>query len=188
MAITTVLWTGREYYSLESCEVETAPKGLEIRSAIVGRYGSTLYSVEYLIQTDARWHVLLVEVNARINGHTTLLQFESNGQGHWKDRGKAVESFQGCIDVDIPLTPFTNSLPINRLRLSVGEERQIQVLYIDLLENSITPVRQKYKRLAASTYHYENVPNDFEADIEVDTAGLVIDYPALFERSHIRYD
>jgi uncharacterized protein len=188
MATTTILWTGREYYSLENCQVETMSRGSEIRSTIVGQYGKILYTVEYLIQTDARWHTRFVDVKARINGRALHLQFEGDGHGHWKDQGKTVAAFEGCTDVDIPLTPFTNTLPINRLNLSIGEEKQIQVLYIDLLDDRITPVRQQYRRLATGAYHYENVPNDFEADIQVDEAGLVVDYPALFVRTHARKD
>jgi uncharacterized protein len=91
--------------------------------------------------------------------------------------------FKGCLDVDIPLTPFTNSLPINRLQLALGEARQIRVIYLDLLERRIVPVNQKYIRLSRTEYHYENVPNDFEARIKVDDAGLVVDYPGLFVRT-----
>ncbi|RYF88723.1 MAG: hypothetical protein EOO00_10815 [Chitinophagaceae bacterium] len=32
-------------------------------------------------------------------------------------------------------------------------------------------------------YHYENVPNDFKATIELDEEGFVTDYPALFIRT-----
>ena len=61
--------------------------------------------------------------------------------------------------------------------------RRIQVIYLDLLEQKITPVKQKYTRLSKTEYHYENVPNDFEAKIEVDELGFVVDYPSLFVRS-----
>jgi hypothetical protein len=87
------------------------------------------------------------------------------------------------MEVDIPLTPFTNSLPVNRLQLVDGQEKNIDVIYIDLLEDSIKKVKQKYRRISAEVYHYENVPNDFEAEITVDEAGFVIDYPQLFTRT-----
>jgi hypothetical protein len=63
-----------------------------------------------------------------------------------------------------------------------GQEKEINVIYIDLLEDSIKKVKQKYRRISAEVYHYENVPNDFEAEITVDGAGFVIDYPQLFTR------
>jgi hypothetical protein len=66
--------------------------------------------------------------------------------------------------------------------LGIGAQKQIRVLYLDLLEGQIIPVTQQYTRLSESQYHYQNVPNDFEANITVDDAGLVIDYPSLFMR------
>ena len=44
---------------------------------------------------------------------------------------------------------------------------------------------QVYKRISEEKYHYENIPNDFEADITVDENGLVVDYPSLFTRTEI---
>ena len=55
-------------------------------------------------------------------------------------------------------------------------------LYIAILAASIKPVSQKYTCLSATSYHYENVPNDFEATIQVDDLGFVVDYPSLFVR------
>lgn len=97
--------------------------------------------------------------------------------------GRSALQFDGCLDVDIPLTPFTNTLPIRRLGLRVGETREIGVIYCDVLEEQIRPVRQRYTRISGTEYHYENVPNDFEATIVVDESGLVVDYPELFVRT-----
>jgi hypothetical protein len=52
-----------------------------------------------------------------------------------------------------------------------------------MLNNKISPVKQKYVRLSPSVYHYENIPNDFETDIQVDESNFVVDYPQLFVRT-----
>ena len=97
--------------------------------------------------------------------------------------GVKSELLKGCMDLDIPLTPFTNTLPIRRLKLSPGRSQEVKVIYCDLLKQEIKPVCQRYTCLSNSEYHYENVPNDFEATILVDEFGLVIDYPYLFVRT-----
>ena len=97
--------------------------------------------------------------------------------------GKAAEQFKNCIDVDIAVTPFTNTLPIRRLQLQPNQPQQIQVIYCDILNQVIKPVSQQYIRLSNNEYHYENIPNDFEATIKVDESGFVIDYPGLFVRT-----
>jgi hypothetical protein len=180
---TNLLWTGIEYNSLENCLVKVSEKGAEVNSAIVGRYGEKLYRVEYRIQTNSDWETIFVEIKSQHSDSREHLRFESDGKGHWIINGKPDNQFAECIDVDIPLTPFTNTLPINRLRMRQDESTVIQVIYIDLLAKKITPVRQKYVRLSQTLYHYENIPNDFEANIEVDEHGYIADYPMLFRRT-----
>ena len=96
--------------------------------------------------------------------------------------GIPAREFAGCIDVDISLTPFTNSLPINRLRWLGNEPAEIQVLFVDVLDQSATVARQCYTKLSDSQFKFETVPNDFEALLTVDASGFVLDYPGLFVR------
>jgi uncharacterized protein len=180
---TNLLWTGREYYSLENCLVSTTDSGSEINSTIIGHYEGKIYQVDYCIKTNQHWETVYAEINSRHSDRVQRVWLEGDGKGNWKSEGKEESRFNGCIDIDIPLTPFTNTLPINRLNLTPNQAQEIQVIYIDLLERQIRPVRQKYTRLSASEYHYENVPNDFEANLRVDESGLVVDYPSLFVRT-----
>jgi hypothetical protein len=180
---TNLLWTGREYYSLENCLVNIRAMAADITATIVGKYGGTLYKVDYRIRTNQQWETTFLEIHAR---HHDLMQdilLEGDGKGHWIFNSKPAPEFNGCIDVDIPLTPFTNTLPIRRLKLGKNQSKEIHVIYCDLLEQRVRPVQQKYTCLSKTRYHYENIPNDFEATIEVDKDGLVEDYPELFERT-----
>ena len=156
--------------------------GSEITSTIVGYYKQKIYRVEYQIITNQDWETVFFQIDSRHSNQHQLVRFEGDGNGNWKSNGKKAEQFNGCIDIDIPLTPFTNTLPIRRLRLSQHQAQEIEVIYCDLLEQQIRPVRQKYTCLSGTAYHYENIPNDFEATILVDELGLVIDYPSLFVR------
>jgi hypothetical protein len=183
---TNVLWTGREYHSIENCLVTVDKSGADIRSTILGTWQSKIYRVEYHIKTNANWETVFAEIKSRHSNKEEQVKLESDGKGNWSRDGKKVTAFTGCIDIDIPLTPFTNTLPIKRQNLEKGKEAQINVLYIDLLEEQVRPVHQKYIRLSDTVYHYENVPNDFEADITVDDFGLVIDYPELFVRTAVQ--
>ena len=182
---TNILWTGREYYSLENCLVNTLNTGSEINSTIIGRYDEKIYKVEYQIKVNANWETVFLEVKSQHSDLRDHLIFESDGKGNWILNGKKAAQFEGCIDVDIPLTPFTNTLPVNRLKLVTNDEHQIKVVYVDVLERQIKPLRQKYTRISNTEYLYENVPNDFEAKIEVDEFGLVVDYPGLFVRTAV---
>lgn len=182
---TNILWTGREYYSLENCQVNEQENGAEITSTIIGSYEGKLYKVEYHIRTNAHWQTVLLELTSHVNNKPLTIKLEGNGKGNWTYNGKEAEQFRNCIDVDIAVTPFTNTLPIRRLQPEQDQPQEIQVIYCDLLNQVIKPVRQKYTRLSNNEYHYENIPNDFEATIKVDDSGLVIDYPGLFVRTAV---
>ena len=154
----------------------------EVASVIVGTTEGKIFRVEYSLKTNLHWQTISVEVKSVIGNAFQTFIYRSNGKGSWQENGKTLEEFRGCIDVDLPLTPFTNSLPINRLKLKKHEEQQVKVIYMDLVEAKIKPLTQKYTRLSDTEYKYENVPNDFEAVITVDELGFVVDYPTLFER------
>jgi uncharacterized protein len=180
---TNLLWTGREYHSLENCLIDEQQDGAEINSTIIGSYEGKLYKAEYHIRTNERWQTVLLEINSRHSNQVQKLRLEGDGQGNWLQDGKRAEQYNGCIDVDIAVTPFTNTLPIRRLHLQHGQQQEIQVIYCNLLGQEIKPVRQRYTCLSATEYRYENIPNDFEATIQVDELGLVVDYPTLFVRT-----
>ncbi len=92
----------------------------------------------------------------------------------------------GCIDVDISATPFTNTLPIRRIQWQVGQSEEFRMVYILVPDLKVSVMRQRYTCLAktdqGATFRYENVDDDFKADITVDSDGLVVHYPGLFER------
>ena len=177
-----ILWKSDEYHSLENCLVDATGKGVLINSLILGYYGGKIFRVDYDIRTDENWQTLSCEVTTQHSDRIGRIVLERDESGNWQMNGEPAPGLAGCFDVDIPLTPFTNTLPIKRLRFTGQESRQIDVVYLDLLADQVSVVRQQYCRLWDDTYRYRNVPNDFEAQISVDTMGLVMDYPSLFQR------
>lgn len=165
---------------MEHCLVQTVGRDVSVTSTIVGCDQGKIYKVDYAIQLNKDWEVLSFEIECHHHHKFFRISSESDGKGNWISDGKTQHQFKGCIDIDIPLTPFTNTLPIRRLQLDKGGEGKIQVLYLDLLAQEIRSVQQRYQRLSEDLYHYENVPNDFEADIRVDEFGFVVNYPTLF--------
>lgn len=180
-----ILWTGLEYYSMENCLVDINEAGVDINSVIVGKYGSRIYRVEYHIKTNPEWETQYVQVTSRHSNREQHLRLLNDGLGNWLSDGKRMRQFEGCTDVDIAITPFTNTLPINRLNLKSQSTEQVRVIYFHLLEQQIRAVEQQYTRIADLQYHYENIPNDFETDITVDENGFVVNYPGLFTRTDI---
>jgi hypothetical protein len=99
--------------------------------------------------------------------------------------GPGVAGLAGCADVDVSLTPSTNTLPIRRLGLldlAVGESREVTAAWVRFPALSVEPLPQRYTRLAARRFRYESGGGAFRADLEVDDLGLVVSYPPFWRR------
>lgn len=175
-----IVWNGVAYNSIENCIVDFNSAGAAIRSVITGSYDKTPYVVRYAIHTNDKWHTIMVEVETQAFDKIQKHAYITDGNGHWFANRQQLPAFDHCTAIDISLSPFTNTLAIRQLNLAVGAHARIRVLYFDILEQQIRPVEQSYTRLAANSYKFETVPNDFEATITVDESGLVQNYPGLF--------
>lgn len=112
------------------------------------------------------------------------LDLTRRDDGSWQRAGHGeLPALVGCHEVDIILTPFTNTLPIRRLGLDVGEAAEIRALYVMLPQLELTAQRQRYTRLAPDRYRYEGLDTGYVNEIGVDPDGLVLDYPGLWERT-----
>ena len=179
--MTTIIWKGILYNSLEYFQLAENENAILAKSKIIGTHENQFYLVEYFLMIDKEWNVLSFEIEFEVNNKKKKFSgVKMNNE--WVINGKIDPLYSGFEFIDISLTPFTNTLPIRKLRLSHRQEKEINVIYLNILEDYIKPVKQKYRKNSELKFRYENIPNDFEADIEVDELGLVILYPSLFEK------
>ena len=150
---------------------------------VLGVAGETFH-LTYEVRATSDWRVRSCAV--RLEGASgRRLSLASDGMGHWTDAaGQHQPALDGCLDVDIMVTPFTNTLPIRRLALAPGQSAEITVVYIGVPDLAVRPVRQRYTHLvrtdAGSTYHFEGLESGFRADLAVDEDGLVLDYAGIW--------
>jgi hypothetical protein len=176
-----VRWSSQEGDGIEHLVFDARADGFHVESTLVGqRYGKP-YGLFYVVRCDPRWHATYAYLKVAGGGELAL---HGDGEGLWRDAdGLALEALDGCIDIDIAATPYTNTLPIRRLRLAQGERRPIAVAYISTPDLQVSRAEQAYTCLEPDRlYRYEGIFRDFTADMTVDEDGLVIDYPTLFTR------
>jgi hypothetical protein len=155
---------------------------------VIGLEAGRPFRIGYEIRCDGLWRVREVRVATPDLGRP-VLELLADGEGHWKWRsGEPLPELDGCIDVDISATPFTNTLPIHRLGLKAGESEELAVTYISVPELLVGAERQRYGCLEAheedgGLYRFQALPSGFTAELPVDAEGLVIDYPGLFRRT-----
>ncbi|SMO74111.1 hypothetical protein SAMN06265171_1064 [Chryseobacterium rhizoplanae] len=177
----TLIWKGILYQSLEYFNVQSDNKGYNVESRIIGSYKDKIYTVDYRMFIDKNWIVQNFLIESEVNKVKTTLEGKRL-QNQWTINNVVNPEFNHFKFIDISLTPFTNTLPINNLNLPENSSQKIDVIYIDILNQHIRPVQQQYTKTASHQYLYENIENDFKAEVSVDESGLVISYPELFEK------
>lgn len=179
----TIVWKGLDNDTSETCAVNFTGGGIVVRSEIRGWINGAAVMAEYVMKLDNQWQVRHIELLTEANGIDTNYKMARSSDGEWTDdNGELLPEFEGCQYVDISLTPFTNTLPINGLYLKDdGETKQIDVVYFDVMANSARRDTQQYTKLHSLKYRFENDGGSFSAEIDVDEQGFVTDYPELFE-------
>lgn len=172
-----VVWRGVQTPSTERCQVVADAAGVRIRSII--EWETRVW--EYELLATASWDFHSLTISAGNRGLTAL----RSGRG-WVVDGQPRPDLNGAVEVDISLSPLSNTLPIRRLALAVGESTDITTAHLALPEFTVTTDPQRYTRLSEREYLYESRDSDFRRTITVDDHGLVIAYPGLFERQDDR--
>ena len=141
------------------------------------------FRLTYRLTWDESWRVRDAEVVVATESFIRSLSLKTDGQGHWRHDGRVIAELDGCLDVDIWPTPFTNSFPIWREPMAVGERREFRVAWVFAPDLTVHPQPQAYTRLADRLYLFENLDGSgFRAELPVDEDGIVLDYPDLFRR------
>lgn len=168
--------------SFEHAKFSQAGSGPEISgSVMIAEQGAPL-RVEYRIICDRNWNTRAVDVEQVWRGARHALRLERDTGGRWRRDGEGTGDLAGCTDVDLEVTPATNALPVNRLRLAVGERREILAAWVRFPSLRVVSARQSYERLAEARYRYTSLDSGFTAVVEVDADGLPTEYEGIWRQ------
>jgi uncharacterized protein len=177
-----------------------AREGFEVVSVTVGPasvrvHGQTAavedgqpWSVRYVITLDQAWHTRHAEVwGLSATGERSVIT-EIDGSGRWRVNGDLRPDLAGCLDVDLESSACTNTIPVHRMGLSVGEEAEAPAVYIRAVDLTVERLEQTYRRLPSDDgrqrYDYRAPVFDFEGRLVYDEAGLLLDYPGIASRAY----
>ena len=144
----------------------------------------TPFRLTYVLRWDPAGCLREAELRAHHGSNVTNLSLRSDGEGHWANGdGQPLSDLDGCIDIDIWPTPLTNSFPIWRSQLRIGERREFWMAWVSAPELTVEPKPQAYTRLEERLYLFESLDGTgFQARLQVDNDDIVLDYPELFHR------
>ena len=138
-------------------------------------------AVTYVLRLSATWQVRQFLLFRDLDEPDLWLG--ADGTGRWGEmNGDHRHDLAGCTDVDLAVTPFTNSIPIRRLKLDVGASADVVAATIDVDALGVVPVRQRYERLTARRFRRTYLDSGEITEFDVDEYGLVHDEPDTFRR------
>jgi hypothetical protein len=109
-----------------------------------------------------------------------------NGSGRWSVDGRAAPELDGCLDVDLEASAFTNALPIRRLRLAEGADADAPAAWVRAPTLIVERLEQRYRRVEAGddgfSFDYAAPDLSFRAALSCDLSGLTLDYQGLATR------
>lgn len=181
-----VFWASLREPGMEHLHLTETGAANHVESVVMGVAGGEPFHLTYQLEADAHWHVRACSF--QLGGATDrTLRLSADGAGRWTDAaGSPLPALDGCLDVDITVTPFTNTLPIRRLALAPGASAEITVAYVSVPDLGFRPARQRYTHLARTetggSFRYEGLESGFRADLQVDAEGLVLGYPGIWRR------
>ncbi|WP_253582834.1 putative glycolipid-binding domain-containing protein [Deinococcus sp. HSC-46F16] len=152
----------------------------EATGTVIGISEGQPFTLFYWLDLGKDGHPMRLRCDVDDGRH---LDLSRSGGGEWTTaEQEGLPLLRGCTDVDIRVTPFTNTLPLRRLSLRVGEGQEVWAVWVDVPSLDLRPTRQRYTRTGEDTYRYENLDSGYSNEITVDGARLVTLYPDAFKR------
>lgn len=169
-------WVGTEAGSTERLTLALAD-GVVRASSVVEQAG---LQHSYDVVLDEAWQFRRLEIRTDAGRSLELIRGDD---GTWTADGVPRPDVAAAHDIDLEITPFTNTLPLRRVELAVGDSVDVVTAWVarGTLELHADP--QRYTRLAPDRYLFESLDTDFSREITVDPDGFVLEYPGLFRRA-----
>lgn len=136
----------------------------------------------YEISCDRSFRTRSAAISVRNAAGEKALQIAAEN-GRWYENGIENQTVAGAIDIDLGWSPCTNTLPIRRLGLEIGQTSgEFMAAWVRFPELTLQPLPQEYVRLGDRQYRYSSRGGAFVANLMVDNEDLVADYEGFWLR------
>lgn len=178
----TALWRNQEGTSIEYSNLNSSSYGYTLAGTIILLLELQPHKIAYQICCDRHWQTKKATVCLETAVANRRLALTVDGNRCWRANSSPLEFAEGLFDVDLEVSPATNTLPIHRLSLEVGESKETKAVWVRFPSLTLEPLRQRYTRLSSRLYRYEAPSLGFEAQLEVYDDGLIVKYGELWMR------
>jgi uncharacterized protein len=143
-----VLWQREGQTSLEHFPLSALPGMFALQGILLSGAEATPQQIHYVVTCGLDWVTCAVHVTTIEGQQVRRLQLERDQSGVWRTDSEVLSEFKGLSDVDLQITPATNTLPIRRLQLDSGEAADTDALWIWIRfpELALERLPQRYTR------------------------------------------
>lgn len=170
----TLVWRLRDELSLEYFSLGRSDDGWFLAGTVVGAADDRPMLAHHRVECNATWETRSVAIDLTLAGVDRSLRITVDDERRWFADSQELEALRGCIDVDLGISPATNTLPIRRLGLQPGESTTIEAAWVLFPSLEIVRASQGYTRVTDLHYVYGGSERDYQLD--VDDLGLVRNY------------
>lgn len=170
-----VVWHSSIFASSEHASLHEYEHGYRLQGVAALPLGDTPCHIDYAVILDREWQPTEARVMTATPAGVRELALRSDHGDGWRLNGVPAPHLQACGDVDLGWTPATNTIPIRRLGVEVGETATIAAAWVRFPELDVARNIQRYTRLAKDRWRYRSGDYDFEL-VTDPTSGLVISY------------
>jgi len=182
----TRIWRRVGLHGLEHLTLQQTDGGYRADSVLSVEADLGGVTCEYHFELDASWRTRSFKLNQHQSGEDRMLLIERMPADEWRVDGEVRPDLHGCIELDLTVSPFTNTLAIQQLQLAPDEAKTFSALYVRIPQLELLPQNQRYKRLDPTQpprrFLYEGLGTGFIQEITVDEYALVESYPRFAER------
>jgi hypothetical protein len=151
--------------------------------------------LQYVLRLAPTWHVRQFLLFRDLDEPDLWLALDARHR--WGEvNGSYRPDLDGCVDIELAVTPFTPTVPIRRLgldRLAEGDSAQVRVLHVDVETLAVVALPVRYERTGAASWRRSVLVDaggpdsarsraTAEREFTVDAHGLVVDEPGHFTR------
>jgi hypothetical protein len=173
----SILWRRLDHEGHELLRLLSDSNGWRLAGTAVFRFEGTPCRLDYEIVCDTEWRTRSARVEGWVGTESVRHEISVDPSGRWRLDGVERPDLDGCVDVDLGFSPSTNTLPIRRLGLAVGEASPVRAAWLRFPGFALEPFEQVYTRLDESRYRYDSAGGQFVRDLEVDADGIILEYP-----------
>ena len=172
-------WRRIDQLGLELARIDIERHGITVSSTLVDG-GEQPFSLRYIWTLGPEWRTRTLRIE-HMDGDDRWLTLERAGDASWRVDRQPAPHLDGCLELDLSATPFSNTLAIRRM--GSDAEGELTAAYVSANDMSITPSRQRYEKINSHAWRYTDlgIAHGFTAALQLDADGLVEHYEGVFE-------